>query len=47
MMASHLPPSLARGELEKVQRQLNIFGLQTMRLDLREESTRLNAAFFG
>ncbi len=44
IMTSHLPESLAKGELEKVQRQLNIFGLQTMRLDIREESSRLNLA---
>lgn len=43
-IARHLPESLAKDEIEKVQRQLNIFGLQTMRLDLREESGRLNAA---
>ena len=44
VMASHLPPALAKGELERFQRQLNIFGLQAMRLDLREESGRLNLA---
>jgi phosphoenolpyruvate carboxylase len=44
IIASHLPAALAKGEIEKVQRQLNIFGLHTMRLDLREESTRLNMA---
>ncbi len=44
VIAAHLPPSLAKGELETVQRQLRIFGLQSMRLDLREESTRLNTS---
>jgi len=43
-IASVLPPVLAQGEIKKVQRQLNIFGLQAMRLDLREDSSRLNAA---
>lgn len=43
-IASHLPSALAKGEIEKVRRQLNIFGLQVMRLDLREESGRLNLA---
>ena len=43
-IAKHLPGSLAKDEIEKVLRQLNIFGLETMRLDLREESGRLNAA---
>jgi phosphoenolpyruvate carboxylase len=44
LIASHLPSSLARDEIERVQRQLRIFGLQAMHLDLREESGRLNAA---
>jgi phosphoenolpyruvate carboxylase len=44
MIAAHLPPSLARNEIERVQRQLHIFGLQSMRLDIREESGRLNAS---
>ena len=43
-IAEHLPSSLAKGEVEKVQRQVRIFGLQSMRLDLREESTRLNTS---
>ncbi len=43
-IAAHLPPSLAKDEIEKVRRQLRIFGLQSMRLDLREESGRLNDA---
>jgi phosphoenolpyruvate carboxylase len=43
-IAGHLPSSLARDEIERVLRQLHIFGLQSMRLDLREESGRLNFA---
>ncbi|MBI5304197.1 MAG: phosphoenolpyruvate carboxylase [Chloroflexi bacterium] len=38
-----LPPRLARDQIKTVRRQLDIFGLHAMRLDLREESTRLNA----
>ncbi|HSJ87554.1 MAG TPA: phosphoenolpyruvate carboxylase [Anaerolineales bacterium] len=44
LISAHLPSSLAKDEIERVQRQLRIFGLQAMRLDLREESGRLNAA---
>jgi phosphoenolpyruvate carboxylase len=44
LIASYLPSALAKGEVEKMQRQLHIFGLQAMRLDLREESGRLNLA---
>lgn len=38
-----LPPKLAAEALQPVQDQLNIFGLHAMRLDLREDSARLNA----
>ena len=44
LIEKHVPASLANDEIERVIRQLRIFGLQTMRLDLREESSRLNAA---
>jgi phosphoenolpyruvate carboxylase len=44
MIAAQLPASLARDEIERVQRQLHIFGLQPMRLDIREESSRLNSS---
>jgi phosphoenolpyruvate carboxylase len=44
MIAAQLPASLARDEIERVQRQLHIFGLQSLRLDIREESGRLNAS---
>jgi phosphoenolpyruvate carboxylase len=37
MIASSLPPVLAQDEIQNVQRQLNIFGLHSMRLDLRED----------
>jgi phosphoenolpyruvate carboxylase len=44
LIASNLPAALSKGELERERRQLNIFGLHTMRLDIREESGRLNMA---
>jgi len=43
LIASTLPVSLSKGEIRKVRQQLNIFGLQAMRLDVREESSRYNA----
>jgi phosphoenolpyruvate carboxylase len=43
MIASRLPGPLAQDEIQNVQRQLDIFGLHAMRLDLREDSSRLNA----
>src|SRR4030095_4599859 len=43
LIASNLPASLAQDEIQNVQRQLNICGLHAMRLDLREDSSRLNA----
>ena len=43
LIAASLPPAIAQDEIQKVQRQLNIFGLHAMRLDLREDSSRLNA----
>jgi phosphoenolpyruvate carboxylase len=43
MIASSLPDPLGEDEIENVRRQLNIFGLHSMRLDLREDSSRLNA----
>lgn len=39
-----LPASLARGPLLTLLRQMRIFGLQSARLDLREDSERLNQA---
>ncbi|HVM70517.1 MAG TPA: phosphoenolpyruvate carboxylase [Anaerolineales bacterium] len=44
MIAGNLPPSLARGTIQKVRVQLNVFGLHSLHLDVREESSRLNAA---
>lgn len=41
--AEAVPPRLAADQLEIVRRQVNIFGLQTARLDIREDSTRLTA----
>ena len=43
LIASSLPALIAQDEIQNVQRQLNIFGLQALRLDLREDSSRLNA----
>ena len=44
IIALGLPASLAQDEIQQVRHQLHIFGLHTMRLDIREESTRYNAA---
>ncbi|RPJ24959.1 MAG: phosphoenolpyruvate carboxylase [Chloroflexi bacterium] len=44
LIAASLPASLAQDEILKACQQLKIFGLQVMRLDLREDSSRLNAA---
>ncbi|MBC7877718.1 MAG: phosphoenolpyruvate carboxylase [Anaerolineales bacterium] len=44
IIAASLPKSLAQDEMQKVLRQLHIFGLQAMRLDIREESGRYNSA---
>lgn len=43
-MAASLPTPLVNDELLIVRRKLDIFGLQAMRLDIREDSSRLNAA---
>jgi phosphoenolpyruvate carboxylase len=42
-VARAIPPRLARDRLQVVRRQLDIFGLHTARLDLREDSARLAA----
>jgi phosphoenolpyruvate carboxylase len=39
-----LPPALALDRIRTVEHQLNIFGLHAARLDIREDSSRLNAA---
>ena len=43
LIAANLPASLQEDEIETARRQLNIFGLHAMRLDLREDSSRLNS----
>jgi phosphoenolpyruvate carboxylase len=43
LIASKLPASLSEDGVKNIRRQLNIFGLQAMRLDIREESSRYNA----
>ena len=42
LIAKTLPKSLDRNVLDKVRHQLHIFGLQTMRLDIRNEASRFN-----
>lgn len=44
LIAKSLPASLTRDEIQNVLHQLHIFGLHAMRLDIREESSRYNAA---
>jgi phosphoenolpyruvate carboxylase len=39
-----MPPAIAQTELEAARRQLQIFGLHAARLDLRQDSGRLNAS---
>lgn len=43
-VAQALPPVLVGGRLAELQRQLDTFGLHAARLDLREDSARLQAA---
>jgi phosphoenolpyruvate carboxylase len=44
IIANSIPEVLARDELQNVRRKVEIFGLHAMRLDIREESGRLNSA---
>ncbi len=44
IIASHIPPHIAEDKLLTLRRQIEIFGLQAARLDIREDSSRLNAA---
>jgi phosphoenolpyruvate carboxylase len=44
IMASTLPAKLAQGDLQDVLRKLKVFGLHAAKLDIREDSSRLNAA---
>jgi len=43
LITSTLPESLSKDGIRKVRQQLKAFGLQSMRLDIREESGRYNA----
>jgi len=44
IIASALPKSLLQGEFQTAQNKLRIFGLQSARLDVRENSARMNHA---
>lgn len=44
IIAAHIPPRIAQDKLLTLRRQVEIFGLETARLDIREDSSRLNAA---
>ena len=44
VMAASFPAPIAQDSLLTVRRELDIFGLQSMRLDIREDSSRLNGA---
>ncbi|MCS6992276.1 MAG: phosphoenolpyruvate carboxylase [Anaerolineales bacterium] len=44
MIAAHIPARIAQDRLLTLRRQVEIFGLHAARLDIREESSRLNAA---
>lgn len=44
IIAAHIPPRIAAEKLLTLRRQVEIFGLQAARLDIREDSARLNAA---
>jgi phosphoenolpyruvate carboxylase len=44
LIASAIPAPLAQDELLSVRRQLSIFGLHAARLDIREDSSKFNAA---
>ena len=44
IISASLPASIAQDELQKLRNQLRIFGLHSMRLDIREESSRYNSA---
>ncbi len=44
IIAAHIPPRIAHDKLLTLRRQVEIFGLQAARLDIREDSSRLNAA---
>ena len=44
IIAAALPPTLAGDELGTFRRQVQVFGLHAARLDIREDSSRLNSA---
>src|SRR5258706_1836402 len=44
IISSAIPPKLAQDELQTVQRKVQVFGLHSARLDIREDSSRLNTA---
>jgi phosphoenolpyruvate carboxylase len=44
IISSALPAKLAQSDLLEVRRRLKVFGLHAARLDIREDSSRLNAA---
>jgi phosphoenolpyruvate carboxylase len=44
IIASSIPEKLAQDELQATRRKVEIFGLQSARLDVREDSSRLNSA---
>lgn len=44
IIAAHIPPRIAQDKLLTLRRQVEIFGLDAARLDIREDSSRLNAA---
>jgi phosphoenolpyruvate carboxylase len=44
LIASAMPAKLAQYDLQTVRRKVDIFGLHTARLDIREDSSRLNAS---
>jgi phosphoenolpyruvate carboxylase len=44
LISPALPPALQRRHLKRLRRQFEIFGLQAARLDIREDSSKLNGA---
>ncbi len=44
LIAGAVPKVIADGQIEKIARQLAVFGLHGARLDIREEASRINAA---
>jgi phosphoenolpyruvate carboxylase len=44
IIADAMPEALAQGELKTARNQIHIFGLHAARLDIREDSSRLNSA---